>query len=261
MRHALVAAGVGRGGGAGKPAAAGSEQGGDRLQQPQGSVQPHQQQPSHFCQLHGPNSTHETSECRKLRNEFLAHYNEFCAYMSGRREAQGSIFPRGGAQGSGRMVRAGVGATLQRCRDRRVGQDPELEDNCRGATLGGVGMVDTALAPRKAEVVRWAAVVVIVRRPTFLPRRLPTYRGTIFRLISPSEVENRRAATSPRDVRPRQRPDLHTAGSNHLLRQATGTGSRLTEWTMAEVPTAAPPAGDTVSTNCPTAEGSTSSKK
>ncbi|CAB1110958.1 unnamed protein product [Ectocarpus sp. CCAP 1310/34] len=104
MRHALVAAGVGRGGEAGKPAAAGSEQGGHRLQQPQRSVQPHQQQPSHFCQLHGPNSTHETSECHKLRNEFLAHYNEFCAYMSGRREAQASVFPRGGAQDSGRML-------------------------------------------------------------------------------------------------------------------------------------------------------------
>ncbi|CAB1120555.1 unnamed protein product [Ectocarpus sp. CCAP 1310/34] len=104
MRHALVAAGVGRGGEAGKPAAAGSEQGGHRLQQPQRSVQPHQQQPSHYCQLHGPNSTHETSECHKLLNEFLAHYNEFCAYMSGRREAQGSVFPRGGAQDSGGMV-------------------------------------------------------------------------------------------------------------------------------------------------------------
>ncbi|CAB1114482.1 unnamed protein product [Ectocarpus sp. CCAP 1310/34] len=104
MRHALVAAGVGRGGEAGKPAAAGSEQGGHRLQQPQRSVQPHQQQPSHFCQLHGPNSTHETSECHKLRNEILAHYNEFCAYMSGRREAQALVFPRGGAQDSGRMV-------------------------------------------------------------------------------------------------------------------------------------------------------------
>ncbi|CAB1098884.1 unnamed protein product [Ectocarpus sp. CCAP 1310/34] len=104
MRHALVAAGVGRGGEAGKQAAAGSEQGGHRLQHPQRSVQPLQQQPSHFCQLHGPNSTHETSECHKLRNEFLAHYNEFCAYMSGRREAQASVFPRGGAQDSGRMV-------------------------------------------------------------------------------------------------------------------------------------------------------------
>ncbi|CAB1113069.1 unnamed protein product [Ectocarpus sp. CCAP 1310/34] len=107
MRHALVAAGVGRGGGAGKPAAAGSEQGGHRPQQPQGSLplhQQNQQQPSHFCQLHGPNSTHETSECEKLRNEFIAHYNEFCAYMSGRREAQGFVFPRGGAQHSGRMV-------------------------------------------------------------------------------------------------------------------------------------------------------------
>ncbi|CAB1104092.1 unnamed protein product [Ectocarpus sp. CCAP 1310/34] len=102
--HALVVAGVGRGGGAGKPAAAGSEQGGHRLQQPKGSVQPHQQQPSHFCQLHGPNSTHETSKCHKLRHEFLAHYNEFCAYMNGRRETQGSVFPRGGAQDSGRMV-------------------------------------------------------------------------------------------------------------------------------------------------------------
>ncbi|CAB1106836.1 unnamed protein product [Ectocarpus sp. CCAP 1310/34] len=178
--HALVAAGMGRGGEPRKPAAK-TDHRGQQLQQPHTSMQPQQQQSSQICQFHGPNSTHETSDCHKLHGDFLTHYNEFFAYMRGRGEARGLQCLEAERKTRGvwlvahqdrrrttiNKVRGGVRGTLLRYQDRRGDQQQGLDGSSNwGATLGGVATAamglnlpravgDTAVAPAAVPTPSW----------------------------------------------------------------------------------------------------------
>ncbi|CAB1106224.1 unnamed protein product [Ectocarpus sp. CCAP 1310/34] len=77
-RHAPVAAGVGRGGGMRIAAAAGADGGPS-----------HEQRSAFFCQVHGANSSHNTPDCHKLRQDFLFHYNDFMAFICERDNMRG----------------------------------------------------------------------------------------------------------------------------------------------------------------------------
>ncbi|CAB1106810.1 unnamed protein product [Ectocarpus sp. CCAP 1310/34] len=77
-RHAPVAAGVGRGGGMRTAAAAGADGG-----------RSHEQRGAFFCQVHGANSSHNTPDCHKLRQDFLFHYNDFMAFIRERDSMRG----------------------------------------------------------------------------------------------------------------------------------------------------------------------------
>ena len=73
--------------------------------------------PEFFCQIHGDNSNHDTSDCIVLRKEFVMLYPEFMEY---RRRRQGAAAPIGG-RGSGRGMNAGQASdtnTFARCCER-----------------------------------------------------------------------------------------------------------------------------------------------
>ena len=53
-----------------------------------------------FCQIHGDNSSHDTSHCIVLRKEFVMLYPEFMEYRRRRLEAAAPI----GGRGSGRKM-------------------------------------------------------------------------------------------------------------------------------------------------------------
>ncbi|CAB1098878.1 unnamed protein product [Ectocarpus sp. CCAP 1310/34] len=91
-RHAPVAAGVGRGGGMRIAAAAGADGGPS-----------HERRSAFFCQVHGANSSHNTPDCHKLRQDYLFHYNDFMAFIRERDSMRGPGFPQARGQDSGRL--------------------------------------------------------------------------------------------------------------------------------------------------------------
>ena len=55
--------------------------------------------PEFVCQIHGDNSSHDTSDCIVLRKEFVMHYPEFMEYRRRRLGAAALIGGRGSGRG------------------------------------------------------------------------------------------------------------------------------------------------------------------